>query len=151
MEQSEITKSELLKRILKEISQEEWNALEEHPKTLCISAFNRQTLLEARKVSCKEGTAQINRIEELYQVTSDYLNEQMRERPEGHKWILLSCLYLTFLAERPMHPQEIVKYRREENDAGIRYFCPCKDESAGSVCLYCVAEAAINKNRNTTI
>ncbi len=60
----------------------------------------------------------------LYETLRDYLTEYMAEQPEGWKYIILACLYLTFLSEWPMHPIDRLGIRVTEG--GTVYECPQK-------------------------
>ena len=65
-----------------------------------------------------------------------YLNEYMADRPEGHKWIILACLYLTFVERLPMHPQSAAKWVEK----GGRCYCPSMAPES-ITCKYCVCES----------
>ena len=67
---------------------------------------------------------------------SAYLNEYMADRPEGHKWIILACLYLTFAERLPMHPQSAAKWVEK----GGRQYCPSMAPES-ITCKYCVCES----------
>ena len=73
-------------------------------------------------------------VDGLKRELEEYLDRYMREQPEGRKWIILSCLFLTFVVREPMHPQEIVHWER----LGDSYRCPSMEMQAGSLCRWCV-------------
>lgn len=98
-----------------------------------ISRYNRMTLL--RILECEEpdrGRMDAGRVEALHVALREYLNRYMPDTPEAHKWIILSCLFLAFVAMEPMHPQAIVGWEKKEDG----YFCPSREEDG--ICQWCV-------------
>lgn len=132
--------SDLLAKLVRLVSESEWKQLEKADNDLCIGEFNRKMMLEMRTYSGVQGYVEDSCIKGLYERLDYFLKQQMKEQPEGHKWIILVCLYLTFVVKRPMHPQEVVNYTIEEKDGKLHYYCPCKTDEENSVCDYCVAE-----------
>jgi uncharacterized protein (UPF0305 family) len=59
----------------------------------------------------------------------------MADRPEGHKWIILACLYLTFAERLPMHPQSAAKWIEKDG----RFYCRYMEEDSVT-CRYCMCE-----------
>lgn len=97
-----------------------------------ISAFNRATILRMLVGEYPAETVDFSRVKELEAALTDYLNRYMTEAPAVHKWIVIACLFLTFVAREPMHPQGIVGWKQTE--AG--YQCPARE--ADGVCRWCV-------------
>ena len=98
-----------------------------------ISRYNRMTLL--RILECEEpdyGRMDAGRVEALHVALREYLNRYMPDTPEAHKWIILSCLFLAFVAMEPMHPQAIVGWEKKEDG----YFCPSREEDG--ICQWCI-------------
>ena len=111
-------------------------------KGLCISSFNRDVclrLLDYDRSGSFCGSAGSSpvpqeKIEKLEAELRDYLNEYMQDRPEGHKWIIIACLYLTFAEHLPMHPQQAAKWVEKDG----RYYCPSMaPESITCSCCMC--------------
>lgn len=134
-----ITKKQLLEQLAGQVSEAERAALEDGGRELVISRYNRATVLKL--LSMKESGADYGAItvdtalvDGFKRELVEYLNRYMREQPEGHKWIILSCLFLTFIVREPMHPQEIVGWER----LGGLYQCPSREMQAGSLCRWCV-------------
>lgn len=134
-----ITEKQLLEQLAGQISDEERAALEDGGRELVISRYNRATVLKL--LSMKESgadhgaiTVDTALVDGLKRELEEYLDRYMREQPEGHKWIILSCLFLTFILREPMHPQEIVRWER----LGGLYHCPSREVQAGSLCRWCV-------------
>lgn len=140
-----MTKQELLNCLLRSVTKEEWEQLERGDRALYIGEYNRRTMLEARSFAQTQGnweteTARIPRVQGLVRQLEEYLGQYMADHPEGHRWIIFCCVYLAFVREIPMHPQEIVKYTITQDADGIHYHCPSRTEEEGSVCLYCAAD-----------
>lgn len=137
-------KSELLEQVRREISLAEWEALEQD-MPVAISDFNRKTLLELRSASIENDT---DIPEEwttgLEKSLRAYLSEHMARQPEGWKWVILSSLYLAFIAERPMHPISQLGIKTTVADGGTLYECPAKSTLKNTVCDYCVCKRMSN-------
>ena len=73
--------------------------------------------------------------------TKDFLSEYMKEKPEWWKWIIIVCVYQTYVAEKPMHPIEVMKIRVRNEAGKTIYECPGKTEDKNTVCYYCVCQA----------
>ena len=126
---------EFRQKLKDEISAEEAAALRSG-SGLYISNFNRNVCLRLLEGdSSYTGDVPLEKAEALSAELSAYLNEFMQDHPEGHKWIVLSCLYLTFVEHLPMHPQAAAKWVEKDG----RYFCP---SMAGDslTCSCCVCE-----------
>lgn len=138
--------STYLNGLLGNVLPEEWTLLEMQECPLVISEHNRTTLLEMRDVmaSCAEQTrlAQIavdpDEASTLADELQAYLDEQMPETPQAHKWIVLASLYLTFVARRPMHAVSRVGARVRECDGETIYECPVKVPGDNPICDACV-------------
>lgn len=130
-----IDASALSKSLRQLISPEELNRLRDDPTRLSIGPFNRQILL--RMVEGHDPVRHVihvSSVKGLHRALQRYLDRYMPERPEGHKWIILSCLYLTFVAREPMHPQAMVHWVVVDDV----YRCPARELSKESVCPWCV-------------
>ena len=151
---------ELCKSLCKRITPEEWHALECADSKLYINDHNRLALLEMREVGEGSNGANLNSravlggesetggdidtsdaaaLEDALQV---FLDEYMAEAPEGHKWIILASLYLTYVAKRPMHPIERAGVVVEERDGHTVYLCPNKVPGDNPICDACVCVPA---------
>ena len=64
-----------------------------------------------------------------------FLCMYMDDHREAHKWIVLSCLELTFVEGRPMHPQKKAGWKEIDG----HYYCPSM-EKGSVVCTYCACE-----------
>ena len=82
----------------------------------------------------------MNQILKLRKLLRDFLAEYMADKPQWWKWIIMACIYLTYVAERPMHPIEVVGAKTEIVDGKTIYKCPMKSKEKGTVCDYCVCE-----------
>lgn len=133
-----MTKSDLLKKLQEAVSQEEWEELA--AEKLYVSRFNRGVLLEMRTAEFPQEDLPEQAVTELHTVLEKFLREHMKENPEGWKWVILSCLYLTFLAERPMHPTEMMDIKVSEVGGKKVYECPSKDNHKNTACYYCVCK-----------
>ena len=136
-----VTKKQLLEQLAGHISDAERISLEDDgsSRELVISRYNRATILKL--LSMKESdadywtlTVDTALVDGLKGALEEYLCRYMGEQPEGHKWIILSCLFLTFILREPMHPQTIVRRER----LGGLYHCPSREVQAGSLCRWCV-------------
>lgn len=137
---------ELLERLKGEISPEEWELLGAEPCAVPVSAHNRRTLLSMKRMTdTADREIEESRVEELRRRLSAYLDLYMPKQPDGHKWIILASLFLTFIMERPMHPMDIVPIRVEAHAGKQRYVCPCKSSDEDSVCFFCVCRPALKE------
>lgn len=127
-----MTRNDLLNDLRGQISPAEREALRDNT-VQNISRYNRMTLL--RILECEEqddGRVDAGRAEALHTALREYLNRYMPDTPEAHKWIILSCLFLAFVAMEPLHSQAIVGWEKTEGG----YLCPSREE--GGVCRWCV-------------
>ena len=133
-------KAALLQKLKQEIKEEEISMLSEN-RDLHISQYNRRTLLDMLSLdSAPEGEVSEKRVEALYHTLVSYLGVYMADAEDAWKWIILTCIYLGFICEQPLHPQEVVHYITKTEGQQPSYFCPMKEESVGSVCLFCVCK-----------
>ena len=136
----DMTKAELLKRLQEAVTWKEWKGLESDPD-FPISKYNREFLLEMKQAEIKEKKRiSMNQILKLRKLLRDFLAEYMADKPQWWKWIIMACIYLTYVAERPMHPIEVVGAKTEIVDGKTTYKCPMKSKEKGTVCDYCVCE-----------
>ena len=131
-----MTQAEFHAYLAARISPGEAECLRRGGEGLCISRFNAEVcrrLLDADGPG--GGTVSQEGAASLEAALRDYLDQYLPDRPEGHKWIVLACLYLSFVERLPMHPREAVHWI----ERGGRYFCPAR-EPDGTVCRFCVCE-----------
>ena len=117
-------------KICEQISPEERRALLDNTIPH-LSQFNRATIL---RMMDEDPDVDGGRVRPLLNALQDYLNRYMSETPAAHKWIILPCIYLTFVLREPMHPQQIVGWEKKD---GV-YICPARDETG--ICRWCVCE-----------
>lgn len=131
---------ELLNKLIEAITADEWNRLEHGDSSLIISSFNREVLLSMRNAPVENFEIDTESVRNLYEALQRYLDIYMADRPTGHKWIIISSIYLTFVRKMPMHPQQATHWKciSEKKE----YICPCKDTEINSVCSYCVCHRA---------
>ena len=130
-----MTVSELKNELASQISSEEADALRSG-RSLCINDFNRKVcvrLLDNERAD--ETTVPAERIEHLKKELSDYLKQYMADKPEGHKWIILACLYLTYVEHLPMHPQSAATWIEKDG----KYYCAAMVPES-ITCSSCVCE-----------
>ena len=133
-------KTALLQKLKQEITEEEYIMLSEN-RISNISQYNRHLLLDMMSLDfIAEGEVSTKQVEALRNALVSYLGVYMADVKSGWKWIILTCIYLGFICEQPLHPQKIVNYITKTVDNKSSYFCPMKDESTGSVCLFCVCK-----------
>lgn len=136
-----ITKTELLHKLQSGVSETEWKEFLENPE-FPISKYNRITLMEMKDAKVgQEKEVSVNEILKLRRLLKDFLSEYMKEKPEWWKWIIIVCVYQTYVAEKPMHPIEVMKIRVRNEAGKTIYECPGKTEDKNTVCYYCVCQA----------
>lgn len=144
-----IRKDELLNTLVFQISEAERRDMETGAENLIISAYNRRTIRRMlslcntptdMEVMCGDAMIDSNRVEALKKALVSFLNRYMADQPEGHKWIIICCIFLSFIAEEPMHPQEVVHWVRD----GKHFFCSYREDTEGSLCRWCVSEKQHN-------
>ncbi len=118
------------------ISPETAASLNDAASPLVISAWNRETLLRMLAYG-SEAEREISpaAASELARSVKAYLEQYMAEAPEGHDWIIISCLFLSFIVNEPMHPQAAAHWEKiGENE----YLCPMFEPGSASTCRWCV-------------
>ncbi len=118
----------------------DWQRLEQNDPTVLIGPFNRETLLRMRETEPPSFDIPEASIQGLSELLRRYLERYMAEQPEGHRWIILSCLYLSLVLQRPMHPQDVVHWTCRTEQGRLAYHCPCKEYGEESVCTFCVCQ-----------
>lgn len=136
-----MTAQDLLERLTGAVSDEDWRRLAEGDPSLVVGSWNRATLLRMRGFQPKAFEIDVARADALEASLRSYLNRYMPDRPEGHRWIILSCLFLAFIAREPLHPREIVHHRAAFEDGAIVYRCPSREASPESLCRFCVCHS----------
>ena len=127
-------RSELLQRLRGHVRKDEWPLLADGSAPLVISRWNRATLMRMRGFEAPPGEAKDEDVGAMEALLADYLKRTMPDRPEGHRWILLSCLFLAFVAREPLHPAEIVGHRPGPEGR----VCPAREPGPDSLCRFCV-------------
>ena len=135
-----MTRSELLKMMKSRITDEERGLLAAG-EGIIINKFNRHNVLRLLSLNDHfEGSDEYLGNSDVYTLKDSlqsYLEQYMAEQPEAHKWIIISCLFQTFIAKEPMHPQTSTNW----TDVGGHIKCPAYDPSEGSLCKWCVCES----------
>ena len=104
-----------------------------------ISQHNRRTMLEIlAKTNAPEGEVSSAQVAALKNTLETYLGTYMADHPKSWKWIILPCVYLCFVCQLPLHPQEAVHYTAVQKNDTTLYFCPMREDVEGSVCHFCV-------------
>ena len=113
----EITKPDLLRQLINAITDDEWTQLAQN-RLLSISEFNRSVLLEMKAADAANGSDTIKEadLNGLYKAVKEHLEEHLSDKPDGWKWIIISCIYLTYIAERPMHPIDLMDIKEAFED-----------------------------------
>ena len=142
-----MTTAEFLDLLIHAISSEDWQRLDRGDPSLVISRWNLKTLQRMRQYQPSSGCIPVEKTEALRLSLSEYLNRTMPEKPEGHKWIIISCLFLAFVAREPLHPQEIVRHLPVLKDGRRAFLCPAREDSKESLCRFCVCEKDQQKAR----
>ena len=130
-----MTVTELKDQLAAQISTAEAEALR-NGGDLSINDFNRRVCIRLLDSGCTDDSpVPADRIEHLNKELSDYLKQYMVDKPEGHKWIIIACLYLTYVEHLPMHPQSPQTWIEKDG----RYYCAAiVPESI--TCSSCVCE-----------
>ena len=129
-----LTADDYLRMLCARISEEERADLESNGD-LVIGSYNRATMLRMlRDTESREKNVDTDLADALENALRSYLDRYMADMPRGHKWVILSCLYLSMVAGEPMHPQAITGWRRE----GDRYYCRAREDTPDSTCRWCV-------------
>ena len=142
-----MTTAEFLDLLIHAISSEDWQRLDRGDPSLVISRWNLKTLQRMRQYQPSSGCIPVEKTEALRLSLSEYLNRTMPEKPEEHQWIIISCLFLAFVAREPLHPQEIVRHLPVLKDGRRAFLCPAREDSKESLCRFCVCEKDQQKAR----
>ena len=137
-----MTTSDLLACLNGDVSDQDWRRLEASDPGLVISRWNRQTLLRMRGFQPDGADVDDRRVEAMERTLSRFLDRHMADQPEGHRWILLSCLFLAFIAREPLHPGEIVHHRPSMEGGRVVHRCPAREDAPDSLCRFCVCQSA---------
>ena len=132
-----MTKKELLRKLTARISPEERRLLAAG-EGLVISEHNRAAALELLEARAPEGEVPEGEIARLEEILTGYLTEMLPEKPEAWKWIILGCVYLSYIARRPMHPVEGTGILVRTENGERAYFCPLRSPEEDTACHYCV-------------
>ncbi len=156
-----MTKYELAKNILSQYDDQEWEDMENNTLDLPVNEHNRNVHLELRDAINKyeelgtlspkerrrfsfgkpavltlfEGDIEGEKVIELKSSLEEYLDEVWAEARPAHKYIVNASLALTFILERPMHPESSVHFLVRVEDGKNIYYCPHKENSL--ICSYC--------------
>ena len=132
------TKSRLFRELQKSVTEAEWDALE-RDHNLAVSSFNRNVLLgwKNEKISDDLEIPE-EQVMGLHMVLREFLETHMGDNPGGWKWVILSCIYLAFIAERPLHSIEVLDIKELSVDGKTVYECPVKSNGKNTPCRYCV-------------
>lgn len=137
---------ELLKILAQKITPDEWYRIEHGDPSLIISSFNRKVLISmhtAINAQISNFDIDIKTVQKLTNAIESYLQIHMADKIDGHKWIIISSIYLTFFQKLPMHPQQAVPWITHLTPSNeVEYICPIKDTKTGSICSYCVCKSA---------
>ena len=134
----EVSRSGYFDTLRSRISDDERRELENGGGIL-ISRYNRATVLRMLRDNVSlTGAVDTECAEELERTLEAYLGQYMADQPEGHKWIILCCLYLSQVVQEPLHPQQVAGWRIEDG----RYYCSAREDGPGSVCKWCLCERA---------
>ena len=132
-------KRELADRILSMLSTREWDELKKGTAHVPVSAYNREVLVRLAETADElTGETDGKRADQIADRVRRYLIEVWPEEPDAHKYVVASCLILTLLEEKPMHPPESVKYHAEVREGKAYYYCPARLPD-GPVCALCLA------------
>ena len=130
-------KSEFREKLAERITGEEEELLRLADPGLYISDFNREVCLRILDEASVEGDADEKDSSLLEGELKTFLSEYMGDHPEAHKWIILSCLELTFVEGKPMHPQKSAGWEFRDGE----YYCSSMAEGT-VICSFCACRKA---------
>ena len=137
-----MTKSELLVKLRKEVTAEEYKFIKD-AKMPHLSAFNRSLILRMMSEDAVgEESVDDVEVKHLEEITNRYLMQYLAGHPKAWKWICISCVYTAFILKVPMHPQEAVHYVRKAGQGKTEYYCPAKSMQPDTNCSFCVCRHA---------
>ena len=129
-----ISHNKYLEELRLQVAKQEREALESGT-SLHISKYNRATMLRVLQQDAPaDGMVDTKQANALRDTLAFYLQTYMPDDPSAHKWIILSCLYLSMIAHEPMHPQPLTGWQKREDG----YYCKAREDIKGSVCRWCV-------------
>ena len=138
------TRGELLSALCCEIDEVAREALRSGSPGLAINEANRNTMLRMLETETAAQNLEIPvdaaSARELANSLEAYLQQYMADQPEAHIWIILACLFSSFIAEEPMHPQGPAGWVEV---APGSYECPAREDVPGSLCLWCVCKPMV--------
>lgn len=135
-----MTKKILLEKLKHSISHSEYTALTQNTLSH-ISEHNRHTLLEMMEFSVSDETnVSLQQVESLRTILENYLNIYLPDDRSSWKWIILSCIYLCFICNRPLHSKESVHYTENSVNGKTVYRCPCKSPEENTACSFCICQ-----------
>ena len=135
-----ITNIELLRKLNNAVTPQEWFDLREDSE-FPMSRYNKVFLLQMKRTKIsweEEKEISMQEILKLRNLLKAFLKEYMADKPQWWKWIIIACIYRTYIAEKPMHPLPVVGIQTDVINGRKIYYCPEKDDSKNSVCRYCV-------------
>ena len=109
-----------------------------------ISEHNRKTLLEM--MDRKEpvfGDTDANQVRTLCRILEDYLVRYLSGKESDWKWIILSCIYLSFICGLPLHAMDAAHYTVTEEHGTRTYHCPMKSTEPDTACAFCVCKPMV--------
>ena len=135
------TRGEFLSALCQTIDETSRKALRDGSPSLIINEANRNTMLRMLELESAAqslgGPIDATSARELASSLEAYLQNYMTDQPEAHLWIVLACLFSSFIVEEPMHPQGPADW---EEVAPGAYICPAREDVPGSLCRWCVCE-----------
>lgn len=134
---------ELLAALQQDITPDEARALQVG-EGLVIGQGNRDAMLEllaCDPAGIPDDPVDEAAIDQLRSITTDYLAQYMADQPSGWKWIIMACIFRTFVLRLPMHPESAVHYTTATEDGRTVYCCPAKVTDGVTNCSFCVARA----------
>ena len=134
-----ITRRELRALLCGQISTDERQSLKNGSDGLVISVHNRKTIIrmieDTFPYEADNEPVDVSQVISLIQALQSYLNKYMADKPEGHRWITICCIYLSMVAHEPLHPREAAHW---EWDSGVgEYRCRFREDVEGSICRWC--------------
>lgn len=135
-------KSEFREKLAERISAREEEMLRSADPGLYVSDFNREVCLRILDETSAEGDADDEAASLLEGELRTFLSEYMADHPEAHKWIILSCLELTFVEGKPMHPKKSAGWEFRDGE----YYCPSMAEGT-VICSFCACRKAEDKEK----
>ena len=130
-------KSEFREILASRISPHEAEMFRSSDPNLYISDFNRNVCLRILNDPVPDDDSDVdeNDVKKLEESLDAFLCKYMDDHRDAHKWIVLSCLELTFVEGRPMHPQKKAGWKEVDG----HYYCPSM-EKGSVVCTCCACE-----------